>query len=70
MFFGIGGALCVYIVAPFLESKIQKLTTKFKLTICTILVTTMFTDYIYSLQNPNVGEGITEEIVDIENQEI
>lgn len=67
MFFGIGGALCVYIVAPFLETKIQKLTTKFKLTICTILVTTMFTDYIYSLQNPNVGEGITEDIVDKEN---
>lgn len=62
MFFGIGGALCVYIVAPFLEKKIQKLTTKVKIILCTILVSTICTDYIYSLQYPNVGEGITETV--------
>ena len=66
MFFGIGGSLCVYIVAPYLEKKIQKLTAKVKIALCTVLVTTIFADYIYSLQHPNVGEGITE-VVEKEN---
>ena len=62
MFFGVGGALCVYIVAPYLERKMQKLTKKFKVIICTILVALIAVDNVYSLKNPNVGEGITEVI--------
>ena len=59
VFFGLGGALCVYIVAPFLERKIQKITKKIKISVCALLVVLIMIDNIYSTQNPNVGEGIT-----------
>lgn len=59
--FGLGGAGCVYFVAPFLERKIQRLTTKVKVTICTVLVSIIMVDQIYSLRHPNVGTGITVE---------
>lgn len=59
IFFGLGGSLCVYIVAPFLERQIQKLTNKVKITICTLLITIFFIDHIYSKDYPHTGDGIT-----------
>lgn len=58
-FFGLGGALCVYIVAPFLERKIQKITKKTKIIICTILLSLITIDNCYSIKHPNMGEGIS-----------
>ena len=58
--------LCVYIVAPFLERMIQKINTKTKIVICTILLSLIIIDNIYSSKNPNVGEGITETVYQIE----
>ena len=66
IFFGLGGSLCVYIVAPFLERMIQKINTKTKIVICTILLSLIVIDNIYSSKNPNVGEGITETVYQIE----
>ena len=67
MFFGVGGSLCLYIVAPLLEDLFQKINPKVKIAICSVLVALIFTDYIYSLQHPNTGLGITEEISDFNN---
>lgn len=58
-FFGLGGALCVYIVAPFLERKIQKITKKTKIIICTILLSLITIDNCHSIKHPNMGEGIS-----------
>ena len=58
VFFGLGGSRCVYIVAPLLERKLQKITTKIKILVCTLLVNLIMMDNIYSIKNPNVGEGI------------
>ena len=66
IFFGLGGSLCVYIVAPFLERMIQKINTKTKIVICTILLSLIVIDNIYSSKNPNVGEGITETVYQTE----
>jgi uncharacterized membrane protein len=59
LFFGLGGSLCVYFVAPILERMIQKISIKAKMTICTGLILIFGCDAIYSTINPHVGEGIT-----------
>ena len=59
LFFGIGGSLCLYIVVPFLERQFQKLTLKFRISLCLILVSLFTIDEIYSVKHPNQGEGIT-----------
>lgn len=62
VFFGLGGCLCVYIVAPFLERKLQKLTSKVKITVCTILILLFSIDNVYCKIYPHTGEGITTEV--------
>ncbi len=62
MFFGIGGCLCVYFVAPFLERRLQRFTTKFKVTVCTLLALLFCSDSIYSQFYPHTGEGITSQV--------
>ena len=59
LFFGIGGSLCLYIVAPFLEKQFEKLTLKFRISICLILVSLFTIDELYSMKHPHQGEGIT-----------
>ena len=39
LFFGVGGSLCLYIIAPFLEKQFEKLTLKVRISICLLLVT-------------------------------
>ena len=62
IFFGLGGCLCVYIVAPFLERKLQKFTRQFKITVCTVLALLFSADTVYAHFNPHTGEGITSGI--------
>ncbi len=59
LFFGIGGCLCIYVVAPFLDKLFEKISDNKKRIICIILVTLFLVDLIYSTINPNVGKGIT-----------
>lgn len=61
MFFGIGGCLCVYFVAPFLERRLQGFTAKFKVTICALLAILFYSDSVYSQFHPHTGEGITSQ---------
>ena len=59
LFFGLGGCLCLYIIAPFLEKQIQKLDNKIKIAVCLILTLIFGSDSIYSRFHPHMGEGIT-----------
>ena len=61
-FFGLGGCLCLYIVAPFLEMNLQKISYTSKIILCVILVSLIGIDAIYSQIYPHMGEGITSEI--------
>lgn len=60
MEFGLGGLLCVYFIAPKLNSLLNKCNKKFLIGIFSILLLLFITDTIYSSFNPNVGYGITE----------
>ena len=60
-FFGIGGCLCLYIVAPHMQSIISKMKPKFRIVLCVVLVLIFLIDVAYSFNNPNVGAGITDD---------
>jgi len=62
LFFGVGGSLCLYTVAPFLERQFEKLTLKVRITLCLILVSLFGIDELYSINHPNQGEGITSSV--------
>lgn len=62
IFFGLGGALCVYIVAPFLERNLQMITNKVKISMCIALILLFGADSVYSHFYPHVGEGISSNV--------
>lgn len=66
LFFGVGGSMCLYLVAPFLERQFEKLTLKVRITICLILVSLFGIDELYSVKHPNQGEGITSSVSQVE----
>lgn len=61
-FFGLGGCLCLYIVAPYLEMNLQKISYHVKEVVCIILILIISIDTVYSQIYPHVGEGITSEV--------
>ena len=67
LFFGLGGTLCVYIVAPLLEILIHKMNFKAKVALCIVLVSIFSIDVVYSNIKPHVGTGITDEIREEDN---
>ena len=62
LFFGIGGSMCVYIIAPLLERMIQKITNRVKIVVCIVLVTLFCMDQVASTIHPRTGIGITQQI--------
>lgn len=59
--FGIGGCLCLYIVAPYMQSLISKIPKQVREVLCVVLVIIFLIDVAYSSINPNVGAGITDD---------
>jgi len=57
--FGLGGAAVTYFVAPLLNYYYSKIKPKIAVSICTLLLILFGIDFIYSVNHPNVGEGIT-----------
>ena len=61
LFFGIGGCICLYFAAPFLERHFQKIKNNIKISICIILLLAFTGDAMYSSKHKHEGEGITIE---------
>ena len=64
-FFGLGGCVCLYIVAPYLEKNLQKIAFPIKVVLCTVLLVAIGIDTIYSQIYPHMGEGITSEVIEV-----
>lgn len=64
--FGIGGLLCVYLIAPKLNHFFNKCNKRNLLIVFSILLILFIGDSIYSKFNPNIGYGITEPIYSIQ----
>lgn len=62
LFFGVGGCLCLYIIAPVIEKGLQHLTKRVKYALCIILCLIFGTDFTYSQFYPHVGENISTEV--------
>lgn len=60
-FFGLGGCLCLYIVAPHMQGVFSKMKPALRNTICVILMVIFLIDVAYSFNNPNIGAGITDD---------
>ena len=60
-FFGLGGCICLYIVAPHMQEIFSKMKPKFRNILCIVLVLIFLVDVAYSFNNPNVGAGITDD---------
>lgn len=60
VFFGIGGCLTIYVLAPLVQELLKKVDPKVQTVFCAILVAVFILDASHSLFYPNNGEGITE----------
>jgi uncharacterized membrane protein len=58
--FALGGTLSIYLLAPILDEKFNKLNPKILNIICTILILIFAVDFAYSFKHPRIGKGITE----------
>lgn len=58
--FGLGGLAIVYVIAPLLDNHFRRLKMNLRMPLCIGLLILFLTDSIYSLKNPNEGEGITD----------
>jgi len=66
LFFGIGGIIAMYIVAPNFYSRVEKMKAIPKIVLITLLITLFIIDFGYSLRFPHKGELITEKEAKIE----
>lgn len=57
--FGIAGYMLVYLVAPYLDRQIQKISLPVQKSICFVFLFLFVMDFIFSLFKPNAGYGIT-----------
>lgn len=59
IFFGIGGCLIIYVLAPLAQNVIEKINKKMQIVICVVLIAVFMVDFCHSLLEPNAGDGIT-----------
>ncbi len=57
--FGLGGTALVCLFLPFYEKCYQKISKKWRICLCLILLLVFAADGAYCAMRPNVGEGIT-----------
>lgn len=58
--FGIGGLAITYILAPIIESFLQKVNERRLMAICCVLMAAFAADAVYSQFHPNAGKGVTD----------
>lgn len=56
--FGLAGYFLIHFLAPYLDDKIQKLSVPVQITVCIIFSFLFILDFLFSLFNPNVGQGV------------
>ncbi len=61
--FGFGGMFVVYIAAPFLDSKMQKMNSRHLMILVVVFLIIYVGDSVYSMKYPNIGDGVTESSV-------
>lgn len=59
--FGLGGLVIVYVAAPLIDNLLLRMNRKVMISLCVLLLALFLGDQIYSFQNPNSGEGITDD---------
>lgn len=59
LFFGAGGCLCIYIIAPFLQRAFSKISKRVKIVFASSLIAIMLCDATYSHFVPHTGDYIT-----------
>lgn len=57
--FGIGGIAMVYFVAPLIDTILSRFNKKIIIGVCVVFIILFAADLVYSVNRPNVGEGIT-----------
>ena len=62
--FAIGGIIVTYMLAPLIANFLERINKKIKIVLCIILVSLMAFDFYISSDNPNTGEGVTNEITE------
>lgn len=58
--FGIGGLAITYVLAPILDTLLQKVKERQVIAVCSVLMAVFAADAVYSHFSPNVGKGITD----------
>lgn len=64
MLFGICGVAVTYVVAPVIANVLDKIDKNIKMFLCVGLVLLIAGDFYISGKNPNIGEGVTTEVVE------
>lgn len=62
MLFATGACVILYIAAPRLDDLFQRIPGKIRVLLCVCLLAAFAADLVYSVQNPNMGPGITWEV--------
>ena len=60
--FAIGCMVILYFVGPYLDELFLRIPKKIRIVVAAVLVCLFLVDLIYSVQNPNTGEGVTSSI--------
>ena len=58
--FAVGGMAAVYLLAPVIDSWLQKLKPQILIALCIVFAVVFCADLVYSQTHPNVGKGITD----------
>lgn len=61
--FGLCGLFVIYAIYPRFHDVFAKLKPQPKQILCSILVAIFLVDFVYSIDHPNTGQGITSEII-------
>lgn len=61
--FGLCGLFVIYVIYPRFHDVFAKLKPQPKQILCGILVAIFLVDFVYSIDHPNTGQGITSEII-------
>lgn len=69
LIFMLGGLAVTYILGPIIDNKLRKIKRFIIIPLCILLLSSFAYDLFYSYKNPNMGKGITTEIIEINDNQ-